>query len=398
MSNRLYFIFAFILLVNVSNYGDAVKEQVIFRSDVRASNNPIAPPEKGIYLGQTEIGKNDVADLEAAIGRKVSIYADLDIVDGIEDSGPLAFDLDRAQELWDQGYIVLASAYEAYPKEGFTVDRLLQGDYDDHLQKLADQFREFGNPMFFTTAREPNGVGSEFFGGFGPRGDKSIEWGFENQLGFDEFDPSKFPNSQLYEGLGNPNVCDGLERIAAAQRYYYDFFISKNKLEFLAFDTMGWAALPAPKEEGNRLLESCHDFELFHSFIKHYSHWVSLNWYILTEPIEEEGVPQAMKTNDEYFSDLKKYMEAIRTIDPDKPVILTEFGVCGSKRREQVEYAVDTVLDSFSQIGAAILWGSAIQAEGHSFPSCLLSEEKGGRELGVLMDNSPDQFPRFKSN
>ena len=64
--------------------------------------------------------------------------------------------------------------------------------------------------------------------------------GDRKKRGLAEFNPSKFPNKALYTDLGDPNVCDGVERLIAAQRYIYDFLVRKEGLKFLTFDTMGW--------------------------------------------------------------------------------------------------------------------------------------------------------------
>ena len=62
--------------------------------------------------------------------------------------------------------------------------------------------------MFFMTMREPNGAASDYFGGFGRKGNKSFQWAVEKRKGFAEFDPSVFPHGDLYEDLGDPTVCE----------------------------------------------------------------------------------------------------------------------------------------------------------------------------------------------
>ena len=255
------------------------------------------PPNGGMYLGQYEWLEGDIAAFEEAIGQDVALWSPhgtMEYIDGVP-----YFDADAAEEAWDAGKISIVNAFETEPLseeliEGFTIDRLLSGEFEPHLERLAAEFRTFGRPLWFITSREPNGIGASSFGGFGPDGDKTTAWAIVNQQGFDEFDPSQFPNPDLYAGLGDPDVSDGVERLAAAQRYYYDYFVRQQGLTFLTFDTMGWAVNTdqafenwledlgpdVDEEYALRLLASSHAFENFYPGDA-YVDWVSINFYML---------------------------------------------------------------------------------------------------------------------
>src|SRR3989338_2671516 len=254
----------------------------------------IPPPNQGIYIGQTQRQSGDIQAFESAV-QKVAFWP-YTVMSGQEEVGesPLYFDIQTAEKAWQEGYLVQVSAYEATPAhKPFTVDNLLQGKYDPELKKLAGQFRAFGKPMFFSTMREVNGLLGEWMSGFGPAGDQNIVWAFQNQKGFAEFDPQKFPNPQLYKGLGRADTCDGLERAIAAQRYYYDFFVRKEGLDFITLDTQGWA-IPSIKksaiDEGyeTKLNLDCNNFSKFYNGIKDYSDWISIDWYLVTEATPQE--------------------------------------------------------------------------------------------------------------
>jgi len=281
-------------------------------------------PNGGIYIGQYEWSEGaDIDTMESALGRHVGLFTKSD-------------DFNQS---WLNKRIGITGAIEAVPIindliPDFTVDKLLMGEYDSLLNIMANEFSEFGKPMFFMTAREPNGVLSAYFGGFGPDGDKEMEWALETNRGLDEFDPSFFPNNELYTDLGNPLVSDGVERLIAAHRYYYHYFIIQKGLRFLTFETMGWAANSSKYEWLNflssiGLVNNSHDSTLvltsfdFRYFYPgdEYVDWVSLTFYIS----KEEG-----GESDSYIYERISIMDSVlaqvQEVAPDKPIIFVEVG------------------------------------------------------------------------
>jgi len=358
----------------------------------------ILPPAKGMYLGQTTFGGNEVATLEEATGKKLAIVIDPTLVTGQEEvaEGELSFDIEKARGYWRNGYVIAVAAYEAYPgHRPFTVDNLIRGKYDEELRKLAGQFREFGKPMFFMTAREPNGVLAPYMGGFGRKGDMSVGWAMTNEKGFVEFVPPAGPpgNPDLFAGLGDPTINDGLERLAAAQRYYYDFFIRREGLTFLTFESMGWVVMPPmssddpPQGSYERKLIESSSFEVLYSLIKDYTDWISINWYIATHP-EEEGPdepPGPIRPIRDFTQSLSQFLPHLDSIAPGKPVLITELGFPPPNAREKVETGLNLLM-KHENIKAFAMWVGSCQ---------IRPGTPEGDAFKELVAENPDSFHSF---
>jgi len=337
----------------------------------------IAPPDGGMYIGQSEITEGARETLEQAIGRKAAIWARMDIMTGMEESDEhaLNFNLQAAQDAWDNGYVVMVGAYEAHPGHGsFTVDKLLNGEYDEDLARVAEQFRQFGKPMFFSTAREPNGVLSQYMGGFGPDGDQGWEAG--DLVG--QFTPPETPsgNPDLYDGLGDDTVCDGIERLAAAQRYYYDFFVRREGVDFLTFETMGWVVpiWEGPEPE----TEVCLDWKVFYDLLEGYADWVSINFYLFGEQ-EQLVVTDYLDYFDDFMTD------NVRKVAPDMPVLITELGFCGEQVPEKITQGLNHFLSNYPEINGFMLWGDYDM-------DCQIEPGQEGDAFKAVIEANPDMF------
>ena len=372
------------------------------KSEISDSSNnlqgKIQPPSRGFYLGQSESGAGDIKTFEKAVGQKVALMPPYEIMSGVEEAGEgsLRFDVAAAEKAHKEGYIVWASAYEATPAhKPFTVDNLLAGKYDAEFKTLAGQFRQFGKPMFFATMREVNGLLGEWMGGFGPNGDKDIGWAIQNNKGLAEFNSNNFPNSNLYQGLGKNDVCDGLERAVAAQRYYYNFFVEREGLKFLTFDTMAWAIPTNPQELGlpnsheTKLLKSCDDLELFLSLLKDHSDWISINWYLVRIGGES---PIA-----EYLKYFQTDMNRIRNAKVNKPIIIAELGFCDPNKPEKVTAGLKELLGT-AEVKGIVLWGSSVMAMASQdndpqFPDCLIRPDTAeAKVFKEIMVKNKDYF------
>ena len=329
------------------------------------------------------------------MNRKVALFCPHKVMLNSEEEPP-RFDPQAAERCWQEGYLVMVGAYEATPRHGFTVDKLLAGDYETELTRFAEELRQFGKPMFFSTAREPNGVLGIYLGGFGPDGTEPGHWAGQNGKGLAEFDPSKFPNPELYAGLGDPRKCDGLERMAAAQRYYHDFFVRREGLGFLTFDSMGWAALydlnpEDPSEAGSHeklLAESCRSFETVYPGDA-YVDWLSITWYMWSDgdgpiiPIEK------------HLSNLDRLMTTIRKVAPGKPVLIAELGFPDpdpTVSAEKVTRGLTAILEKYPEINAAALWsesgGGTIEVD----PFLIQPGTPQGDAFKAIVDAHPDRF------
>lgn len=349
------------------------------------SNLKIAPPPHGgMYLGQYQIVAGDIDTFEAAAGKKAAWWGMWGV--DRDSQGHPVFDPADAEAEWARGRVVLVEAYEAIPDSGsmlegvlplgFTVDKLLSGNYETQLTALAAQFRLFGKPMFFNTAREPLGVGKAYMGGFGPDGTKSLQWALENKRGLAEFNPTGFPNATLYADLGDPLVSDGVERLVAAQRYYHDFFVRRQGLNFLTFETMGYTPLNVPDElqelkaeypsldtaYARTVLETSSDFANFYPG-NAYVDWISTNFYTMDFYAADWGLNEDFLVPTQYYLDeFAARMASFRAVALGKPVLFLELGFPDGMNRDS-QRAADRIRDVFAdflpkypEIGGISLW------------------------------------------
>ncbi|MEP6995897.1 MAG: hypothetical protein ABI968_15350 [Acidobacteriota bacterium] len=352
----------------------------------RGSRRLVAAIDDVIYTGFTEVSGTDIANFENAVARKIALPQYLGLTRGQEDlSIPLDLNVEEATGLWNAGYVTMTGAYEAKPFDGFTVDRLLSGEFDAQLHALAERFKAFGHPIFFSTAREPNGVLVQSLGGFGADGSLDAA-SATDKVGL--FDPSKLPTAHLadknlFQGLGDPAACDGLERLAAAQRYYYDFFVQREGIDFLTFDSMGLNVRPAPKGE-----EPCEDYEALLRLIAGYVDWASLNWYFIQE---SEASEPPLTTRG---ARLTTWMDTVRSILPGKPVLLTELGFCKTPAGPgattvdaKIEYGMGEILSNYPEIHGFMHWGESAPPF-----DCGITSSNGGATFKRVLDENDARF------
>ena len=348
----------------------------------------VPPPTGGLYLGQYEWVQNDITTFESASGRKTALWSKYrgSWANGYDAAGQPHFDVQAANLAWQEGKVIVVQAYNTHPApgeseapQGFTVDKLLNGVYDTELRRFAAELRQYGKPVFFIAGREPNGVGADYFGGFGPSGDKSLQWAIENKRGFAEFHPSTLPYSSLYSDMGTPYICDGVERLKAAQRYYYDFFVRREGLKFLTFDTMGWSVnqvnqieydvndLPSSidKTYARQLLQSCHSFANFYPGDQ-YVDWVSLNFYMIDYYAKDwPGLTQDhVIPIDDHFAALDAVMREVYTAAPTKPVFFMELGFAdgmlknSSWAAQKIAAGLPRIISGYPQVHGFAMWSA----------------------------------------
>jgi hypothetical protein len=380
------------------------------------------PPTGGLYLGQYEWVQNDVATFEAASGRKTALWSKYrgSWGNGYDASGQPHFDVQAANLAWQEGKIIVVQAYNVHPApgeseapQGFTVDKLLAGTYDADLRRFAGELRQFGKPVFFISGREPNGIGADYFGGFGPAGDQSLQWAIQNKRGFTEFNPSGLPYAALYSDIATPQGCDGTERLKAAQRYYYDFFVRREGLKFLTFDTMGWSVnqlnqidydvndMPSSidKAYAKQLLQSCHSFANFYPGDQ-YIDWVSLNFYMIDYYAKDwPGLTQDyIIPIDNHFAALDAVLREVQTVAPNKPVFFMELGFPDGVNKnsswaaQKISTGLSRIATKYPQINGFAMWS------GHPswmipgvFPfDCLI---RPGTSQGIALQNTVKANP-----
>ncbi len=386
----------------------------------------IAPPSAGMYVGQYEWASGDINTFEQAIGKKAALWSRQWPMDNFDEiTGQPVFPVAEANQAWNNGQVVLANGFDinvgpGNPFADFTIDKLLNGDFNAQLDALAEQLRAFGKPVIFMAGREPNGILSEYFGGFGADGDKSFSWAVQNQAGFAEFDPSVFPNPELYTDLADPTVCDGVERLAAAQRYYHHYLVDVKGLKFLTFEGMGWATTTVDEiltqaiDNGagtheQTLIQSCYDYRNFYPG-NDYVDWVSLNFY--TVDFFKDAWPQfnlpfdILISTQTYLDRLSTIMQKVREVAPGKPVLFTELGfpdgtnTDSARAAERVTTSMNAFLSDFPEINAFAFWSSIPIPETFDptsplywpFDSLLRPNTQQGDAMKAIIDGNPSKF------
>jgi hypothetical protein len=419
LSKKLKYIFTLSLLAAL------VASQAY--ADINWSQTKIAPPSTGMYFGQYEWQPGDISTVETAAGINTAFPSSnrghwgFGYVNGYPH-----LDVAQANNAWDDGRVIIVQAFNTMPGEddehpvGFTVDKLLRGVYDAKLKIFAAELRSFGKPVWFQVGREPNGIGQDWFGGFGPNGDKSIQWAIENNSAFSYFKPPVPPSgapSKFYLEVASINVCDGVERLKAAQRYYYDFFVRREKLNFLTFDTQGWAVhrvqqidfdvaeYPASQQPyARQVLTSCHNFKNFYPGDA-YVDWVSLNFYMLD--YYRSGFPSYYFPKD-YIIPIDEWLNALATTVKQvltvtsKSILITELGFPDGMNADsalaatKVTKGLQALIDNYKQsIKGFILWAnhpSWMQPDIFPYDTLIQPGTKQGTALHTIVQNNPGVF------
>jgi hypothetical protein len=252
--------------------------------------------------------------------------------------------------------------------------------------------------MFFHTTREPNGAASLYQGGFGPKGDKTQRWAEgeflkgNKKAAFASFIPPSPPKGapHLYDGLGDPEFCDGLERLVAAQRYYYDFFTRREGIGFLTFDSMGWW-VPDRIIHNEEFPDKCGNYSKFMEKLNGYYDWVSINWYLLANTPAGESKNQPTSV---YLDRLKNFMKIVREVSPGKPVMISEFGFGDDNDAMKVKDGLNVLIKQYPEISAFVLWFNSPDLMDGVIPF-LMQVEPGtpeGNAFKEVVRDNPDYF------
>jgi len=351
----------------------------------------LVAPKTGMYIGQSDIN-NGIKTFEKDVGVKVAlagIYPQ-GVIEGVETPGFMPiFDVEAAKASWEEGYVIQVYAWEAGIEFGFNIDKILRGDYDEQLRGLSDQFKKFGKPMIFVSAREPNGVMSNG-GGYGPNFQAKIIGRYEGRDNTGQFDPIKIDNpdvdeSKLYAGLGDDSLDDALERLIAVHRYYYDFFINREGIDFLTFETMGWAVLPSNDDSPNGEMT-----RKYLTLMKDYSDWISINIYLANS----EDKCELCGT----WSDFERVMKIIREVDPGKPVMFTELGLFGEKKIEKINFFFSEIISNYPEVKGFLFWGDFNEPydPDNEYTTIIINTQmevgSGAKEMKALLAEYPQYF------
>lgn len=356
------------------------------------SNSKIIAPSDGVYFGQYEWTAGEIAAVEAATGLTTSHYHSgrghwaLGYV-----SGHPHLNVTAANAAWNAGKVIVVQAYNLYAGTddehpvGFTVDKLLAGDYDSNLSTFAGELREFGKPCWFQCGREPNGVGQDYMGGWGTDGTTSLADAITANAAYNQFTPPAPPSgapADLYDGCSGATMPDGIGRLKAGQRYIHDFMVRREGLNFLTFDSQGFNVryykdVTDNQEQydsadyvGNEayaltLLQRCSDPANWYPG-DDYTDWVSLTLYFLDYYDANWSFlsgSDILIPNADWLASMDHMYDAIQLVTT-KPILLCELGFpdgMDSNTAYGASKATDglnAILDTYTQIKAVSLWGN----------------------------------------
>lgn len=352
----------------------------------------IIAPSSGIYLGAYEWTAGDIAAVESSTGYTLSHYASqrgswaIGYV-----SGHPHLDVTAANVAWAAGKAIVVQAYNLYAgtddehPSGFTVDKLLAGDYDSNLSTFAAELRSFGKPLWMQAGREPNGAGQDYMCGFGTTGTTSLAAAIAANAAYNQFTPPSPPSgapADLYTGLTGATKPDGIARCVAGQRYLHDFFERRENLHFLTWDSKGYSvryykdatdnqeAYDSADYAGNEayaltLLQRCSDPANWYPG-DDYTDWVSgtlyfldyydANWSFLSG--SDILIPNA-----DWLASLVHWYTAVQAVT-SKPIILVELGFPDGMSSNtaygasKVTSGMTAILDTYTQIKAISLWSN----------------------------------------
>lgn len=365
-------------------------------------------PNGGIYLGQYECTAGDIATFQQAAGRGVSHYHAgygtwaLNYV-----SGHPHLNVSAANAAWNAGAVIGVQSYNLYAgtdaehPTGFTVDKLLNGDYDANLATFAAELRSFGKPCWMQCGREPNGVGQDFFGGFGTDGTQSLATAITTGTAYNQFSPPSPPSgapSDLYSGCSGSGIPDGVGRLKAGQRYLHDYFVRREGLTFLTFDSQGWAVRWWLDSANNWDVSDSADYVGHEAYALQvlqdanfatfypgdaYCDWPSLTFYFLDyydASWSWLSGSDLLISNADWLTSLAHTYAQVQSVT-SKPILLAEFG-CPDGMDSNTVYGaskvtdgLSAILDTYTQIGGVSMWANhASWMVADNFPfDCLIT-------------------------
>lgn len=188
------------------------------------------------------------------------------------------------------------------PDPGFTLDRILGGEFDADLATWARGAAEFGSPVIVEFGTEVNGDWFPWNGRWNGGGDTT--------------------------GYGDPSRADGPERFRDAFRHIVDLMDAAgadNLTWVFHVDDQDW-----PQEEWNRL-------EAYYPG-PDYVDWIGVSVYGALTPLETSCAP--------FRESLDAVYPRLVGLGADIPIVVLEFGTtANSSACAQVEWAHDALID-----------------------------------------------------
>jgi hypothetical protein len=262
----------------------------------------ITPPSRGVYLGAYDWRENDrnpgVKEFEEAIGAKVAITSGGVCVSS--EGRPFSVDESCLRRLYEKGYVVLI---DVVPR-GYSPRQIIEGEADQLLAEVADAIKSANVPVMLAYPREPElqpRIGFDG-GGYGLRGE---------QMRGEVDDP--------YGAYGctdrdDPMCLDGPERYRDMCRHIHDV------IEMHSPGIATWVAGAAVTFWPGNETSSQH-YELF------YPGDAYVDWHAINVYPAWSGDSDDLRTSKKWGEIVDPIWAEITRISPDKPVIITEFGL-----------------------------------------------------------------------
>lgn len=255
----------------------------------------IPPPNDGCYLGVYNWAGTGVETFEQIIGRKVAIGDPYPTSGGGTENTWPSFNPAGHEQNWQAGYVTcigIETGLGAFTDPKFIPQEVIDGKIDSFLIKMAQDIRDWGKPIFWMYPREPccqPGFGYDG-GGYGPIGDLTIEealnQGYSDRAEYE--DSTKLDGPERYVDMCQ-HIHDIMAPIASKITWVMGAIVARQNGAYTQW---------YPGDD--------------------YVDWHALDIY--------GGVGGEEPTL--YFSDIIEpdWSEAL-SINPNKPVIIVEFGV-----------------------------------------------------------------------
>ncbi len=251
----------------------------------------LEPPENGCYTGvfpgwkeyEDSVDMEYLEDFEEMVGKK-PLFVPFSNFWGEERVSSV-----QLRKIYEYGAIPMLRLmpwgrpyWEPQYQEDYSMDRIIEGEFDDFLREWADTIKEFGKPVMVTFGVEMNGNWFPWSGVFQGGGEK------------DEF--------------GDPEKFDGPERYAEAFRHIIEVFRSEGVENVIWYFHVNHESFP--HEEWNSIENYYPGDE--------YIDWVGFSLY-------------GAQYKDEPWMEFEEVMnpiyEKMVSLFPDKPLMIPEFGV-----------------------------------------------------------------------
>ena len=299
-----------------------------------SDSQKLIPPPEGAYFGaymdfgETEdnVTLEKIGKFEKLAGKKPAIIASSSYW------GEQTFPMENLQLIARHGAVPMVywspwdKPYEQIRgPDKFSLLEILAGKWDAYIDKWADSAKEFGHPFFVSFCNEMNG-----------------DW---------------FPWSASFYGKGEA----GVEVCKQAWRYVVDRVRARGATNIL------WVL-----HLNNYAATYVHEGEMAHFYPgPDYVDWLGLSVY--GKQFREDG-------NWAFFKDLIDWpYTELSAIDPQKPIMLAEFGVGDfSKYGSKAQWVSDSLsmIARYPRIKAAIYWHERWQNEDCTFSNLRINSSQ----------------------